>query len=501
MDLGDEPNQKQLVVPEDYWPGYSLLTSLLSRADSSANTRQYKQAIGTYNELLEKTDLKIFPRYQNVFKLRTQQFSNFFDATFHSLVMTITQPALSTKEKMNQVDTFVPDFRFVLDSLPSASLQISPADSGVHSLVDEANEAILRAKSYDDSLLVVFDNQNTQWIIEGNLMGTNGFDYQHIVPILSYAFSSLDFSDSTTAFKCSLTDEMQTAMTKYKLNDPYESFVRVCTNRFQRKLPIFPGDFLPNLRRDSSAFSLPYFAMLQSIEDFYKKDFASSKDELKNVFRSCDDLAFLARFHQLWIILDIRLAEVPPVVIAMLQETKKAEIQNDESAISDHYKQMMNISPNFAYPPYALAEYYLSTSFPIRSIPFFEKAYQIDKTFFPAYREAYRFYERSGSFKPMIDVLKQALQNGNDYWEVSYSLGAAYMGDGDAAKAAQAFDHALSLNPKSYQTTIQLGLAHQTARNYQKARDYFNKAIELEPGRSEAVGYLKNLDDLQKSGR
>ncbi|MGA2622426.1 MAG: tetratricopeptide repeat protein [Bacteroidota bacterium] len=499
LDIGDTPNEQEMRVPEELWPGYSLLTSLASRAESLANGKQYKEAIQVYNRIIQNSELKIFPRFGSMRKLRSQQFTNHLDGTIHSLAMTVAQPTLRTKEKIDQLDSYLPEFRFVVDSLPSVALQVSPLDSSVHSLTVTANDAIARAVAWRDSLRVVFDNQNTQWIVEGNLTGENAYRYQHIIPILAFAFSSLDFSDTATALRYTLTEDLQTALTKYNIGEPYESFVRVCSDRFQRRLPIFPGDFLANLRRDTSAFALPYYSMLKSIDNFYKKDFISSKNELRDVFRSCDNPDLLPRFHQLRILLDIKLALVPPVVISQLQEAKKSELSNDESGTLDHYKQAMSIAPTFAYPAYALAEYYLNAGFAIRAIPFFEKAYEIDRTFLPAYREEYRFYQKSGSYKPMIQILTQALQNGNDFWEINYNLGAGYMGDGDPVNAAKSFEHALALNPKSYQTTVQLGLAQQTLKNYPKAREYFNKAIELEPERPEAVDYLKNLDELQKA--
>lgn len=500
LDIGDVPNEQEMRLPEELWPGYSLLTSLASRAESLANGKQYKEAIQVYNRIIQNDEFKIFPRFGGMRKLRFQQFSNHLDGTIHSLVMTVAQTTLQTKEKISQIDSYVPEFKFVVDSLPSVALQVSPLDSGVHSLTVTANDAIARANTWRDSLLVVFDNQNTQWIVEGNLTGENAYRYQHIIPTLAFAFSSLDFSDTATALRCTLTDEMQTGLTKYNIGESYESFVRVCSDRFQRRLPMFPGDFLSNLLRDTSAFSLPYYSMLKSIADFYKKDFISSKNEIRNVFRSCDNPDLLPRFHQLRILLDIKLALVPPVVITQLQEAKRSELSNDESGTLDHYKQAMSIAPTFAYPAYALAEYYLNAGFAIRAIPFFEMAYRIDKTFLPAYRKEYMYYQKSGNNNPMIQVLTQALQNGNDYWEINYNLGVGYMGVGDPVNAIKSFEHALALNPKSWSTTVQLGLAQQTMKNYPKAREYFNQAIALEPEKSDVIEtYLKNLDDLQKA--
>ena len=73
--------------------------------------------------------------------------------------------------------------------------------------------------------------------------------------------------------------------------------------------------------------------------------------------------------------------------------------------------------------------------------------------------------------------------------------------DADPARAIQCFERALALNPKSYQTNIQIGLAHQNVKNYQKAREYFNNAIGLDPTKQEAVDFLTKLNELQRTGK
>ena len=63
------------------------------------------------------------------------------------------------------------------------------------------------------------------------------------------------------------------------------------------------------------------------------------------------------------------------------------------------------------------------------------------------------------------------------------------------------FEHALALNPKSYTTNVKLGLAYQNIKNFQKAREFFNNAIGVDPTRQEAVDYLTKLNELQRSGK
>ena len=118
-----------------------------------------------------------------------------------------------------------------------------------------------------------------------------------------------------------------------------------------------------------------------------------------------------------------------------------------------------------------------------------------------AYRESYNLYIRQSNFKEIINVLTTALSKGNDFWEINYNLGVAYGGDADPARAIQSFERALVLNPKSYKTNIQIGIGHQNVKNYQKAREYFNNAIGLDPTKQEAVDFLTKLNELQRTGK
>jgi tetratricopeptide (TPR) repeat protein len=125
----------------------------------------------------------------------------------------------------------------------------------------------------------------------------------------------------------------------------------------------------------------------------------------------------------------------------------------------------------------------------------------LDSLYLSAYRESYNLYRKQGNYKPMIEVLTLALARGNDYWETNSTLGQAFMGDGDPARAIERYKRALELSPRSYQTSIQLGQAFQTVKDYQKAREYFNKAIEIDALRQEAVDALNRLNELQRTAR
>jgi len=185
----------------------------------------------------------------------------------------------------------------------------------------------------------------------------------------------------------------------------------------------------------------------------------------------------------------------------MFDEAEQLERSKDIQNAQDKYRQITLIAPNFAYGFFMLGKFYNRTGDPIRANYSYQRAFQIDTLYLSAYRESCNLYMRQSNFKEIINVLTTALSKGNDFWEINYNLGIAFAGDADPARAIQSFERALALNPKSYKTNIQIGLAHQNIKNYQKAREYFNNAIGLDPTKQEAVDFLTKLNELQRTGK
>ena len=70
--------------------------------------------------------------------------------------------------------------------------------------------------------------------------------------------------------------------------------------------------------------------------------------------------------------------------------------------------------------------------------------------------------------------------------ELSYwvDLGRAYVGQGDARGAVDAFSHAIALAPNQARLQVFLGHAHELGRAYDLAEAAYRRATQLEPGRA-----------------
>ena len=495
-------SQVEFNVPTEFWPGYTHLTNLTKQAEAAASAKQFRSAIGLYEQILGSASFKIFSQYDENKSKRTQCFDNYYKETFAAFQTVATNAQLDLKSRIAMVDGFKPTFKFILDSLPRPEWNIGPLDTAVAPLLDQCRSTLAQAANMRDSLQHALDDQNTRWIIEGSATSKNGYRYVNMIETLASAFSSLNFADTSAAeLKVRIPEEYKTRLSKYNDTESYETFVRICNERWQTHLPIFPIDFLPNLKKDTISFSQPYYSMLKAVNDYYYGNFASAKLEIVQIFRTCYEPEIINRFDMMRIYIANREQHISPEVMKMFDEADQFERAKDVQNAQDKYRQITLIAPNFAFGHFVLGKFSNRIGDPIRANYSFQRAYQIDTLFLTAYRESYNLYLRQSNYKEIINVLSTALAKGNDFWEINYDLGIAYGGDADPARAIQSFERALALNPKSYKTNIQLGIAHQNVKNYQKAREYFNNAIGLDPTKQEAVDFLTKLNDLQRTGK
>jgi tetratricopeptide (TPR) repeat protein len=495
-------NQAEFKVPQEFWPGFTMVADLAKQAEIATDAKHFMSAIHSYDNIISNTNFKIFTTYDAYKSKRIQCFNDYYNETSVSFQATATNAQPDLKSRIALMDSIKPIFKYILDSLPRSEWNVGPLDTAVAPILDRSRISLSQAAGLRDSLQHTLDDQNVRWIIEGSATSKNGYRYVYMIETLASAFSSLNFVDTVaTELKMKIPEEYQSRLMKYSDTESYETFIRICSERWQIHIPIFPIDFLPNLKIDTISFSQPYYSMLKAVNDYYYGNFTGAKQEIVQIFRTCYDQEINGRFDMLRVVISIREHHISPEVMKMFDEAEQFERVKDIQNAQDKYRQITLIAPNFAYGFFTLGKFYSRTGDPIRANYSYQRSYQIDSLYLSAYRESCSLYLRQSNFKEIINVLTIAISKGNDFWETNYNLGIAFLGDADPARAIHSFERALALNPRSYKTNIQIGLAHQNVKNYQKAREYFNNAIGLDPTKQEAVDFLTKLNELQRTGK
>jgi len=500
--LNGASSKADLTIPQEFWPGYSLLTKAFSDAEKAASDYRFRDALAVYEYLQRMDSLQIFPRWKELPDRRVRSFDGIVSESWNSFLSSSRNQASPLRERLAAIDQLIPQVQFVLDSLPGTPLRVSSQDSSVKAVLAHANDVLSKVKSTRDSLQRSQDEQTARWISEGAATGKNGPQFERIIEILAYGFSSLDFAESNRRpLVIKLSPEMQAVLQKNNLQESYDIFVRQASERYQKRLPLFPSGFLTNLQKDTASFPLPVYQMLKAVQDYYSSSPAGCLDLIRSIFRTCNDPEISRRFDNMRVLINLRSRPNLADVMSILDEAAVAEKAGDKDLASDRYAAALRLAPDCAYPAYLCGRLFDRSGDAIRARSFYERAYEIDSLYLSAYRDAWTLYQTSGNFKAMTAVLTRALSKGNDFWETNINLGIAYLGDGNLPLAIKQFERALELSPNNYQTNVQLGLAYQTAKDFQKAREYYNKAIFIDPHRPEAVESLQKLDELQKAGR
>jgi Flp pilus assembly protein TadD len=114
----------------------------------------------------------------------------------------------------------------------------------------------------------------------------------------------------------------------------------------------------------------------------------------------------------------------------------------------------------------------------------------------PGWDRAHEFYQRT-EYPQALEVLERIPNKGADELQL---VGQCHFMQGDYKQAADAFEKALALAPKSselhrwmgnvYGRRAETGSVFTAAGNARKARQYFEQAVELDPTNREAVANL-----------
>ena len=499
---GDSVYSTEMVVPERFWPGYGILFATLREAERALSAGEFSRAINCYDRIIGKSALDIFPEAHEARALRTAAFRGILDglkARLHSLQ---AGPPDQLRQRIAGLDALRIPCAFISDSLPRPAWGILASEPAVTGVLEETRRVQMQSAAGRDSLQQVFDDQTIRWILEGSVSGKTGFQYQTMIEALAHAFASLPPSDSSSQpLRVHLPDEIRTRLQKLNIIDAFDTFIRVCGERLHRQLPIFPTEFLPNLRKDSSFFPLPYDAMFRAVQAFHAGSFLTAQIEVRNIIRTCYDPVLVSAFDRLRASCVLRNDPACADIVRLIADADSAERSQNPGGAIDAYRQLTLSAPSSAYGYYALGSYYTRVADTIRAQFAYQRAYQLDTMFLSAYQGACALTRSEERAKRVIEVLTLGLARGNGCWSVHFDLGSAFLADSDAQRAASQFERALALNPRSYVANIRAGLAYQAMKNFAKAREYFNNAIGIDPTLQEAVERLSRLNELQKRSR
>ncbi|HEY6952856.1 MAG TPA: tetratricopeptide repeat protein [Bacteroidota bacterium] len=502
LESGKSKTQVECKVPSEYWRGYGLIAALTSNAERAVAAGRFRDAIAFYNSILTDNSLQAFPQYKQSKAGFLNTVRSYLDANVAGYQGLRDTAQIDPKTKIAEIAGYKPAFVYVVDSLPLLRFELSPNDSGSAALLERAKKAILQIGAMTDSLQNSLDEKTVEWLLEGSVTGKTGLHYQYMIETLAYAYSSLDFADtSSTSLNVTIPAWLQARLEQNNLLEAYQTFIRVCNDRFQMRLTIFPVEFLPNLRKDTASFALPFYAMLQAVNDYYAGNLTGCKEAIARVVRSCYIRDLLDRFDNLRVIVNWRINRVPQSVFRLIDEGRALEGKSDYSGAAEKYRQAVIVAPDFAYAAFVLGKCYAQSGDSLRAFDLLKKAYHLDTLYRCAIRATYDLYRQRRDYGSMVDLMTYALAHGNNSWESNFLLGEALAAAGDPVRAVERFSKALELNPRSYETCILMGNAYQAAKDYLKARESFNRAIEIDALRRDAVDALSKLNEQERKRR
>jgi tetratricopeptide (TPR) repeat protein len=138
------------------------------------------------------------------------------------------------------------------------------------------------------------------------------------------------------------------------------------------------------------------------------------------------------------------------------------------------------------------------------AVPLLEKAHEIQPQDVDTGINLAGAYILTKKFKKAVKVLEPLSEENPDHPMIWTNLGAAYLGnpvlanDEEQLKSIAAFESALALNPVAPSVAYNIGLIYRDRREYDKAIDWFQKAVQHNPRDQHARNLLVKLQTEQE---
>ncbi len=170
---------------------------------------------------------------------------------------------------------------------------------------------------------------------------------------------------------------------------------------------------------------------------------------------------------------------------------------NDTLKAIKQYQIAVDRNPDF-YEAYILLGLKFSQLKDTLAISYYKNAISLKQNIIEPHYNLAIFYQDNGFFDKAISEYDYILQNiDSEYYEAYYNKGYLFLEySNNFTNAIKNFEQAYKLNPKNANTLYNLGLSYEKSGNKLKAKDFYQKALEINPNHELSLNALN-----KKSGK
>ncbi len=195
-------------------------------------------------------------------------------------------------------------------------------------------------------------------------------------------------------------------------------------------------------------------------------------------------------------------------VLALIAACGLALAQGDYQKGVSYYKQgqydkaiaefepIVKEQSNYEFGHRILGFCYLKTKRYDKAVASLREALRLQSDNFETYRALALAYFNQGAFQQVIPTLDKAeslAKSPKDKYEVYSARGAAAFNTGNFSRAASDLEKAVAIQRGNPNDVLQLGISYYRLRQYEKAEQYLQQALSLDPGQASARRYLARL--------
>ena len=185
-------------------------------------------------------------------------------------------------------------------------------------------------------------------------------------------------------------------------------------------------------------------------------------------------------------------------VISKIRSVTQKFHQNKFDSVIKECKKIIDIDPGNIFILNLCGLALQNTGNFLKSIDYFEKVINLDSRHLPAINNLANSYKNLEEMDLAEKLYLRVLKIDALHFETNFNYGNLKFELNQLKEAIELFDIALKINPKNTRVYMSLAIAHRSIGNFEKSKDFCNKAIALNPHLIDGHKLLSTLIDYKK---
>ncbi len=290
--------------------------------------------------------------------------------------------------------------------------------------------------------------------------------------ISSYNLASLDYLNSKP--------ELKDKLVNLEWFTDFERLIRAVNINLENDDYYLKPASIESLKNKDINSPQPYYQILQALQNALIENWTDFSIDINNAIERCSDpeLLFLLERMKIAYMAEVIVNLDEKVIVEINSGIEYLQNKDYENA-RNAFQKAKNWQSDFAFCDYMLGKLSVTTGEFVKAEIYLDNAIQKQPQYLEPVYTKLDLLIKNGRYQDALNLLNVSIHNNS--WYKYYLLGKLHLNQNENNKAREYFEKALEINAANFDLLIELGDTYKNLNNKNKAEEFYRQAGFLDP--------------------